>query len=68
MALIQCNECGKQVSDNASQCPNCGNQIQLQIQKQIVQQYESKKGGGGCLKVIGWLILIGIIISILAKN
>lgn len=24
MALIKCSECGKEVSDMASQCPNCG--------------------------------------------
>lgn len=27
MALIKCNECGKQVSDKATSCPNCGNPI-----------------------------------------
>ena len=24
MALIQCNECGKQISDTAKACPHCG--------------------------------------------
>jgi TM2 domain-containing membrane protein YozV len=24
MALINCEECGKQISDQASACPNCG--------------------------------------------
>lgn len=24
MALINCSECGKQISDQASRCPNCG--------------------------------------------
>lgn len=24
MALIKCSECGKQVSDKATSCPNCG--------------------------------------------
>lgn len=27
MALINCSECGQQVSDKASYCPNCGNPI-----------------------------------------
>lgn len=27
MSLIQCSECGKQVSSNALSCPNCGNPI-----------------------------------------
>lgn len=24
MALIQCNECGKEISDSAESCPHCG--------------------------------------------
>lgn len=24
MALIKCNECGKEISDTAERCPNCG--------------------------------------------
>lgn len=27
MALIKCSECGKEVSSNAANCPNCGNPI-----------------------------------------
>lgn len=27
MALIKCSECGRDVSDKASSCPNCGNPI-----------------------------------------
>ena len=32
MALINCSECGKQISDKAVSCPNCGNPINQQIQ------------------------------------
>ena len=28
MALIKCSECGRNVSDRADKCPNCGNPIQ----------------------------------------
>ncbi len=28
MTLIQCSECGKQISSNAESCPHCGNPIQ----------------------------------------
>ncbi len=30
MALISCSECGKEVSDKAASCPNCGNPIAQQ--------------------------------------
>lgn len=31
MALIKCNECGKEISDKAEMCPNCGakNKVKL---------------------------------------
>lgn len=34
MALIQCPECGKEISDNAKACPNCGNPMNLQTQQE----------------------------------
>lgn len=40
MALIRCPECGKEVSDKASVCPNCGykniKQIRLDTKKIII--------------------------------
>ena len=27
MALINCSECGKEISNRADKCPNCGNPI-----------------------------------------
>ena len=30
MALINCRECGKEVSDKAENCPNCGCVLQKQ--------------------------------------
>jgi len=27
MALIRCNECGREVSDRAATCPHCGNPV-----------------------------------------
>lgn len=30
MALVKCKECGKDVSDKAKTCPNCGTDIRIQ--------------------------------------
>jgi len=38
MALINCSECGKQVSEKASSCPNCGNPIN---KTSVIQQISS---------------------------
>ncbi len=45
MALKNCPECNKEVSDTASQCPHCGYKLQ-------------KSGSSGCLKGLGLLIAI----------
>ena len=34
MALIKCPECGKDISDKATACPNCGNPMNQQIQQE----------------------------------
>lgn len=31
MALIKCKECGKEVSDKAKSCPNCGAPIDTKV-------------------------------------
>lgn len=41
MALIQCPECGKKISDKAFACPNCGNPMNQQPQQ--VQQPQQEE-------------------------
>lgn len=71
MALVNCAECGKEVSDSASSCPHCGislggglNPIKAKV------KYKAKSGGGGCLLALIGLILlfvfpIGTIIGVI---
>ena len=33
MALIKCSECGKEISDKAKVCPNCGNPLEENVIK-----------------------------------
>ena len=40
MALIQCSECGKQISSNAESCPHCGNPIHNK--QTTIPSYENK--------------------------
>lgn len=35
MALIKCNECGKEISDTLNTCPNCG--IEIKTKKSVVK-------------------------------
>ena len=56
MALIKCKECGHEVSDKASRCPNCGCPIQTggnqSVNETNVESQPEKKGNG-----IKWALL-----------
>lgn len=52
MALVECNECGNQVSDKAITCPHCGVQF---------TSSEGVKIANG----VGWVLLIGIVLLVL---
>lgn len=64
MALIQCDECKKEVSDKASVCPNCGNPISApepQAAPIFVQAPAREKRVPGGAKFVAWvLIIIGV--------
>ena len=57
MALIQCNECGKEISDQAKVCPHCG--------AKTIKAKESKQNISKTLIIIAIIILvIAILIGI----
>ena len=43
MALIQCNNCGKLISDKAKKCPKCNTKIQKNKLQDIVYNTNKKK-------------------------
>ena len=47
MALIKCPECGKEISDAAESCPNCGYPIkgQQKMKKEVMSFAVVVKGG-----------------------
>jgi coenzyme F420-reducing hydrogenase alpha subunit len=67
MALINCNECGKEISDKASTCPNCGapvekgfpesdsisdNKLNPNIFSSTSTVKKKKRGKTGCLIIL----------------
>lgn len=40
MALIKCSECGKEISDKAKTCVNCGSPIEAKIDISIMKEWE----------------------------
>lgn len=75
MALVKCPECGKEISDMAQSCPNCGRPLRMTNQRGVqnqgrpvqqqntVQSKKPKKKGHGCL--ITLLIFVAIFVLII---
>ncbi|PQJ12636.1 hypothetical protein CJD36_002520 [Flavipsychrobacter stenotrophus] len=64
MALISCSECGRQISNQAKVCPNCGVPIRL---SQVTIEKTSKEVKK--MQVMGWVVLmIFVIIGLVAIN
>jgi len=70
MALIKCNECGKEISDKATNCLNCGcpvDAIKNENVEEISKKFVKHKGDGiGIIAIIimlfGFILLFGNII------
>lgn len=68
MALIDCSECGKQISDKAESCPNCGNPIKPQNKEDLMkcpyckstQLTTSQKGFSAGKALAGGVLLGGV--------
>jgi len=67
MALIKCSECGRDVSDSAASCPNCGHPISFN-NKTVVQldsaPQKRKKYRVGIL-IFGLMFVVGSIFSMI---
>lgn len=66
MALIKCSDCGKEISDSAPTCPNCGKpRIATALVTPITIEQTSKQWKK--IHLISWaLIIFGLIV--LSKN
>ena len=61
MALVNCPECNKEVSDSALSCPHCGFQLREEEVQTVKNQVKKpKKKSNGCLI---WLIIIAAAIA-----
>lgn len=59
MALINCSECGAQVSDKAAACPQCGNPIGLAAARPIERSSGSRVVSGAA-STYRWVTWVGI--------
>lgn len=55
MALTKCSECGKDVSDKAAACPNCGNPIYAEAVTTI-QRTSKKWKKYQAVAIVMWIV------------
>lgn len=71
MAMINCPECGKEISDQAVSCPNCGAPIRIvqPVPQFVAPQPKKKSSTLGVLalifSIIGCTFFVGIILAII---
>lgn len=64
MAITQCKECGAEVSSKANSCPKCG----VQNPAGSWFNYTGTGCSGGCLGILGAIVLLGIIGALFAPS
>ena len=57
MSLIKCTECGREISDQASACPNCGNPMAPILIEKTSKDWK-------ILKLISLLVIVGAILLV----
>lgn len=62
MALIKCEECGKEISDKAASCPNCGAPVVPTNNVTIPKQFRAKSVKEK--KKVNWLKILLIVIAV----
>lgn len=58
MALIKCNECGKEISDTLNTCPNCG--IEIKTKKNVVKDNNNNNNKRFDILEIGIIIALSL--------
>src|SRR5690348_3257974 len=58
MALVQCEDCGASVSDQAPACPRCGRPIAKQVAPVVVVQAPKASIAGRTIKIVFMLAFI----------
>lgn len=61
MALIKCEECGKEMSDKAESCPSCGYSKELEEKSKDKVEVNNTTVSNN-LNILGTIIIIGLII------
>ena len=63
MALIKCKECGKEISDKADMCPNCGYTNKNNIKNSKISNVSNQLKTGSIVSLISCSIIIILLLG-----
>ena len=58
MALINCKECGKEMSSSASACPSCGKPAEDVAKKERSKKRGNVQGAGCLIIIVGFVLML----------
>ena len=61
MAMVQCPECGREVSDQAATCPNCGCPLGVTSVAPAKREKAASLRGGAIIGLVGGLSFIAVL-------
>lgn len=64
MGMIKCPDCGKEISDLAQSCPNCGRPLKINTQAGYPQKIK-KKGHGCLITILTILMFVGTMFAVM---
>lgn len=65
MALVSCQECGKQVSDKAAACPGCGAPPSSAVIAPVAHHNNASAKGSIFARLVMWMVIgVGVIVAL----
>lgn len=67
MALVNCAECGREISDVATTCPQCGAPGPGLVRQALAANASRATWSAGCTLAIAVPLVLGILYALLAR-
>ncbi|MHC1701474.1 MAG: zinc-ribbon domain-containing protein [Humidesulfovibrio sp.] len=68
MALINCQECGKEISDQAVSCPNCGHPQRAAEPAPITTHEKKTNTGCAIASAVGVCLILVVLLALCGKS
>ena len=60
---MKCNKCGREIEDNATFCPYCGEKVEMEISSEVVEEKKEEEMINPIIPTVGFGIAIGLYVA-----